>query len=281
MTRSLTLGFSPCPNDTFIFYGLIYGKVSIPGIEFCARLEDVDNLNRLARAGELDITKVSYHAAGHLLDRYALLRSGGALGRGCGPLIVSRPGANMDALRTGRVAVPGMLTTAYLLLRLFEPGLKRVDVMRYDRIMEAVSSGKVDAGLIIHESRFTYPLYGLQKVADLGEWWEGRTGMPIPLGGILAKRSLGRHLLLKIESVIRMSLEYAWKHRDEALQYCSKHAQEMDPNVMSSHIDLYVNRYTLDIGEEGLHAVERLFGEGRAKGFLPKFSGHFLAEDMT
>lgn len=281
MTKSLTLGFSPCPNDTFIFYGLVHGKASIPGIEFRARLEDVDNLNRLAGAGGLDITKVSYHAAGHILDRYALLRSGGALGRGCGPLIVARPGRTKDAVLTGTVAVPGMLTTAALLLRLYAPRIKGIAVMPYDRIMEAVAAEKVNAGIIIHESRFTYQLYGLEKIVDLGEWWEEKTNMPIPLGCIAARRSLGRGLLLEIESAIRMSLEYARKHRREALQYCSRHAQEMDPKVMNSHIDLYVNRYSLDIGEEGVRAVERLFYEGRAKGLLPKFAGRFLAEDIT
>ncbi|HYA87486.1 MAG TPA: 1,4-dihydroxy-6-naphthoate synthase [Nitrospirota bacterium] len=279
MTHMLTIGYSPCPNDTFIFYALIHGKVTIPGITFREQLEDVETLNRMALDGRLDFTKISYHALGHLRSQYALLRSGSALGRGCGPLIVARPGTTVAELRTGRVAIPGTLTTAYLLLRLFNPALTNIDVMSFDRIMDAVSKGDVTAGLIIHESRFTYPLYNLVKIQDLGEWWENYSGLPIPLGGILGKRSLGRDVLLSVESGIRESLHYANNHPEEVLQYCRKHSQEMDVQVMKSHIGLYVNDFSLDLGPAGLTAVRRLFAEAESRGIFPHSEKSLLAEE--
>lgn len=276
---TVTIGYSPCPNDTFIFYALTHGKVRVPGVEFRERLDDVETLNSTALDGGLDVTKISYHALGHLRETYALLRSGGALGRGCGPLIVARPGTSLDDLKKGAVAVPGKLTTAYLLLRLFDPSIGRVRVMTYDRIMQAVEEGEVIAGLIIHESRFTYPLHGLEKLLDLGEWWEKNTGLPIPLGGILGKRSLGRTLLLRIEDAIRESLRYAQSHADEVMGYCSRYAREIEPAIMKSHIGLYVNDFSLDLGEEGLAAVRRLFREAEARGLFPHSDKPLLAED--
>jgi 1,4-dihydroxy-6-naphthoate synthase len=277
MKQMLTIGYSPCPNDTFIFYALIHGKVKVPGVEFREQLEDVETLNRMALEGKLDLTKISYHALGHLREQYALLRSGGALGRGCGPLIVARPGTELADLKKGSVAVPGKLTTAYLLLRLFDPTIERVKVMPFDRIMGAVSKGEVIAGLIIHESRFTYPLYKLDKLLDLGEWWEQHSGLPIPLGGILGKRSLGRDMLLAVEEGIRLSVQYAHAHTDEVMGYCRRHSQEMDTAVMKSHINLYVNDFSLDLGEEGLKAVRRLFAEAEASGVFPHSSMPLLA----
>ncbi len=278
--RTLTIGYSPCPNDTFIFYALIHGKVRVPGIEFRERLEDVETLNNLALRGSLDITKISYHALGKLREKYALLRSGGALGRGCGPLIVARPGTQLSDLKQLRIAIPGALTTAYLLLRLFDPGIGRVVVMPFDLIMDAVSKGEAGAGLIIHESRFTYPLYQLVKLLDLGEWWEGYSGLPIPLGGILGKRSLGRELLLGIEAGIRESLQYARAHTDEVMGYCRQHSQEMDEHVMKSHIDLYVNEFSIDLREQGLTAVQRLFDEAETRKVFPPSARKLLAEDI-
>ncbi len=277
--QTLTIGYSPCPNDTFIFYGLIHGKVQIPGVEFLERLEDVETLNRMALDGRLDITKVSYHAMGHLRERYALLRSGGALGRGCGPLLVAKPGTRLSDLKAGKIAVPGMLTTAYLLLRLYDPALTNITVMTFDRIMEAVSGGDAAAGLIIHESRFTYPMYNLEKLLDLGEWWENHSGLPIPLGGILGKRTLGKDVLLGIENAIRESLRYARLHPDEVLDYCRRHSQEMDESVMMSHIGLYVNDFSLDLGEDGLTAVRRLFAEAEERGVMPPCDKPLLVED--
>jgi len=277
MTKTLTIGYSPCPNDTFIFYALVHGKVRVPGVEFRERLEDVETLNRLAQGGGLDITKISYHALGHLREQYALLRSGGALGRGCGPLIVAQPGVSLADLKKGVIAIPGRLTTAYLLLRLFDSSITNISVMPFDRIMDAVSTGDATAGLIIHESRFTYPRYKLEKLLDLGEWWEKHSGLPIPLGGILGKRSHGNETLLKVEAGIRESLHYANAHPAEVLDYCRQHSQEMEDEVMKSHIDLYVNDFSLDLGEDGLRAVRRLFAEAEALGVFPRSDMPLLA----
>ncbi len=277
MSRELTIGYSPCPNDTFIFYALVHGKIKVPGIAFREQLEDVDTLNRMAFEGRLDFTKISYHALGHLREQYALLRSGGALGRGCGPLVVARPGTRLADLKNGVIAVPGKLTTAHLLLRLFDPTIENVAIMTFDRIMNAVSKGEAIAGLIIHESRFTYPLYKLEKLLDLGEWWERYSGLPIPLGGILGKRSLGRETLLAVEEGIRKSVRYAYAHTDEVMSYCRQHSQEMDGAVMKSHIDLYVNDFSIDLGAEGLKAVRRLFAEAEARSAFPPSAMPLLA----
>jgi 1,4-dihydroxy-6-naphthoate synthase len=279
MNRTLTIGYSPCPNDTFIFYALTHGKVQVPGISFQERLEDVETLNQMALAGSLDITKISYHALGHLREQYALLRSGSALGRGCGPLIVAKPGTSLADLNKGSIAIPGRLTTAFLLLLLFDPTIRNTPVMTFDRIMDAVSRGEVTAGLIIHESRFTYPLYKLEKLLDLGEWWERHSGLPIPLGGILGKRTLGRDVLLRVEEGIRQSLRYARLHTPEVMGYCRQHSQEMDEKVMKDHIDLYVNDFSLDLGQEGLAAVRRLFADAEARGLFPRSIKGLLAEE--
>jgi 1,4-dihydroxy-6-naphthoate synthase len=279
MDKTLTIGYSPCPNDTFIFYALVHGKVQVPGIEFREQLADVETLNRMALEGSLDITKISFHALGHLREQYALLRSGSALGRGCGPLIVAKPGATLEDIKKGVIAIPGKLTTAHLLLRLLDPRIENCAVMTFDRIMDAVVKGEASAGLIIHESRFTYPLYRLEKLLDLGEWWEKHSGLPVPLGGILGRRSLGRDVLLAIEAGIRESLHYANAHPDEVLRYCRQHSQEMDETVMRSHIDLYVNDFSLDLGREGLAAVRRLFDEAEAAGIFPRSGKTLLVEE--
>jgi 1,4-dihydroxy-6-naphthoate synthase len=279
MNQTLTIGYSPCPNDTFIFYALTHGKVRIPGISFQERLEDVETLNQMALAGSLDITKISYHALGHLREQYALLRSGSALGRGCGPLIVAKPGTSIADLNKGSIAIPGRLTTAFLLLLLFNPTIRNTPVMTFDRIMDAVARGEVTAGLIIHESRFTYPLYKLEKLLDLGEWWEQHSGLPIPLGGILGKRTLGRDVLLRVEEGIRQSLRYAQRHTTEVMEYCRQHSQEMDEKVMKDHIGLYVNDFSLDLGQEGLSAVRRLFDDAEARGLFPRSTKGLLAEE--
>jgi 1,4-dihydroxy-6-naphthoate synthase len=233
----------------------------------------------MALKSSLDITKISFHALGHLREQYALLRSGSALGRGCGPLIVAKPGTRFEDIKKGVIAIPGTLTTAYLLLRLLDPAIENVAVMAFDRIMDAVVKGDASAGLIIHESRFTYPLYKLEKLLDLGEWWENHAGLPIPLGGILGKRSLGRDALLSIETGIRDSLHYANAHPDEVLHYCKQHSQEMDETVMRNHIDLYVNDFSLDLGQEGLAAVRRLLNEAEAGGIFPRSDKPLLAEE--
>jgi 1,4-dihydroxy-6-naphthoate synthase len=266
--RTLTLGYSPCPNDTFIFDALVHGRVEADGLRFTERLEDVETLNRLAAEAALDVTKISYGAIPQLLRDYVLLRSGGALGRGCGPLVVARRDMSAEELAGARIAIPGRNTTANLLLRLFAPdaapGVERV----YSDIMPAVARGEFDAGLIIHESRFTYPQHGLVRVVDLGEWWEGTTGLPIPLGGILARRSLGEEAIRGIEDGIRRSVEYAFAHPEASRPYVRAHAQEMDDAVTQQHIDLYVNRFSVDVEEEGARAIEALFTRAREAGVI-------------
>jgi len=266
--RTLTLGYSPCPNDTFIFHALVSGLVGAEGLAFRERLEDVETLNRLAAEGALDVTKVSYGAIPHLVRDYVLLRSGGALGRGCGPLVVARRPFTADELAGKRIAIPGRNTTANLLLRLFAPAAAAGIEMVYSDIMPAVERGEVDAGLIIHESRFTYPQHGLEKVVDLGEWWERTTGLPIPLGGILARRGLGAETIRAVDDAIRRSVEHAFAHPDAWKDYVRAHAQEMDEAVQRQHIDLYVNRFTADLGDEGVRAIHELFARARAAGII-------------
>jgi 1,4-dihydroxy-6-naphthoate synthase len=267
--KHLTLGFSPCPNDTFIFDALVHGRVAVEGVRFTERLEDVETLNRLARAAELDVTKISYGAIPYLLDDYVLLRSGGALGRGCGPLVVAREPVPMRELRGKRIAIPGRFTTANLLLRLFDPELAGGVETVYSDVMPGVARGDFDAGLIIHESRFTYPEHGLVCLTDLGEWWERETGLPIPLGGILARRGLGGETVRAVEEGIRRSVEHAFAHPDDGLPYLRAHAQEMEESVMRRHVELYVNELSRDLGEEGERAIRALFERGRAAGVIP------------
>ena len=265
---ALTLGFSPCPNDTFIFDALVHGRVEAAGLRFQERLEDVETLNRLAADGALDVTKISYGAIPHLLRDYVLLRSGGALGRGCGPLLVARRELSAAELAGARIAIPGRNTTANLLLRLFAPHAAPGVELVYSDIMPAVARGEFDAGLIIHESRFTYPRHGLARVADLGEWWEGTTGLPIPLGGILARRDLGDATIRAVEDGIRRSVEFAFAHPEASRPYVRAHAQELDDEVTQQHIDLYVNRFSVDLEEEGARAIEALFARARAAGVI-------------
>jgi 1,4-dihydroxy-6-naphthoate synthase len=266
--RTLSLGYSPCPNDTFIFHALVHGLVSADGLAFEPRLEDVETLNRLAAEAVLDVSKVSYGAIPHLVRDYVLLRSGGALGRGCGPLVVARREIDPAELAGLRIAIPGRSTTANLLLRLFAPdaapGIERV----YSDIMPAVARGEVDAGLIIHESRFTYPQHGLVKVVDLGEWWERTTGLPIPLGGILARRDLGADAIRAIDDAMRRSVEHAFADPAASRPYVRAHAQEMDDAVTQQHIDLYVNQFSADVGSDGERAIRELFARARTAGVI-------------
>ncbi|HTY20592.1 MAG TPA: 1,4-dihydroxy-6-naphthoate synthase [Geobacteraceae bacterium] len=268
--RNFTLGYSPCPNDTFIFYPLVHGLIDSGGFRFSERLEDVETLNRLALAGELEITKISFHLLGFIRPDYCLLRSGGALGRGCGPLVVSRRYAEMGEIRGKRIAVPGRYTTAHLLLRLFDPELGNVIFLPFHEIMGAVASGEADAGVIIHESRFTYPDYGLTKLLDLGEWWENDTGHPLPLGGIVAKRTLGKESIAAIERMLRASVEYGLAHPCEANAYIRAHSQEMSDEVCAAHIRLYVNDFSIDLGREGEAAVRALLARAEAAGLVPR-----------
>jgi 5,8-dihydroxy-2-naphthoate synthase len=272
--RELSLGYSPCPNDTFIFYALANKKIGNPGLGFRETLLDVETLNRMASDAELDITKVSFHVFGHLRDKYRLLSSGSALGRGCGPLIIARPGKSIEDLRGMPIAIPGRLTTAFLLLMLCDPSLSENAIpMSFDLIPNAVKNGEVDGGLIIHESRFTYQDYGLVKLRDLGAWWEEETGLPIPLGCIIAKRHLGDSVIKTVEGLIRESIEYAFSHREETRDYVKTHAREMDDMVIEQHIGLYVNDYSLDLGVEGMRAVEELLRRAERARFRGRNQG--------
>jgi 1,4-dihydroxy-6-naphthoate synthase len=260
--RELTFGYSPCPNDTFAFHALAHGLVDAP---FRVRpvLLDIEELNRRAHESAFDLTKISVGAFAAVGDRYRLLRSGAALGNGVGPLVVTRtPMALADAVR-GRVAIPGRDTTAYSLLRLAAPVTGEVVEMRYDHILHAVSHGAVDAGLIIHESRFTYAEHGLVEAADLGDWWQRETGLPVPLAGICARADLDDSLATAAELAIRQSVQYAFDNPDASRGYVRAHAREMSDAVCAAHIALYVNEHSLDIGSDGLRAIERLVGEPR------------------
>lgn len=256
----LTLGFSPCPNDTFIFDALVNGGVETGGLRFEPVLEDVQTLNEWALEGRLDVSKISYGALPLVADRYALLDAGGALGRGVGPLLVARPGIARFDPQTMTVAIPGRNTTAHLLFSLAFPEADRKRFVLFSDIERAVLTGDVDAGVIIHESRFTYAAKGLVKLLDLGEHWERTTRSPIPLGGIVARRTLDPAVRGDVDRLIRRSVESALAHRPALPDFVRRHAQEMDEAVMHQHIDLYVNDFSLALGEAGRRAVETLLG---------------------
>lgn len=278
--KSVSLGYSPCPNDTFIFYALIHGKISTKGLKFNEVLLDVETLNQKALSAELDLTKISFHAFGHLRDKYCLLHSGSALGRGCGPLVITKNACSMKDLRMKRIAIPGNLTTAYLLLQLYDPqfALKNSNIieMPFHEIIAAVADEKADAGLIIHESRFTYPSYGLTAVMDLGKWWEEETGLPIPLGGIALKRTLKDGPGRDIDRFLKQSVEYAFTNPSEPMDYIKKYSQELSEDVINQHIDLYVNDFSVDMGTEGEQAVTEFISRAESSGIIPKNNQHIF-----
>ena len=266
----VSLGYSTCPNDTLAFYALAHNRIDLRRLDYRIELADVENLNQKARKGLLDVSKLSYAALGNLLDRYGLLRSGSALGRGCGPLIVAGPGVGLEALTRGPVAVPGMWTTAAMLLGLYASGPLHLKPMSFEKIMPALQKGAFAVGVIIHEGRFTYQDHGLSCLLDLGEWWEETTGLPIPLGCIAARRDLARETVRNVETAIRESVRYGMANHPEAMAYIAGHAQEMAPSVIDQHIRLYVNDFTLELGSEGEAAVKTLFRMAAQKGLLPK-----------
>lgn len=264
----LTLGFSPCPNDTFIFDAMVNGKIDTRGIEFEYVLEDVETLNKWAMEEKLDITKLSYNTFLHVVEKYALLHSGSALGKGVGPLLIAKQPMSLDKAEDFKIAIPGVNTTANLLLSLAHPEAKNKTPYVFNEIEDAVLSGDVDAGLIIHENRFTYQAKGLHKLIDLGDWWEQTVQAAIPLGGIVTRRSFGTELSATIDAVIKESVEYSWKHYPQLSEFITAHAQEMEEDVMRKHIDLYVNEYTTDLGETGTHAIETLFSKAQYSGII-------------
>lgn len=277
----LSLSFSPCPNDCFIFDAMIHGKIDTEGLNFNVQLADVEQLNRKGFAGEADITKLSYHAYAYLTDQYQLLDAGSALGNNCGPLLIGKAGKiddlnsklNPDGYRDPNsklvIAIPGKYTTANFLFSLAFPEVKNKIEILFSDIEDAVLSGNVDAGLIIHENRFAYEQKGLKKIIDLGEYWESTAKVPIPLGGIVVKRSFPEEVKSKINRVVRRSVEYAFANPKSSLSFVKEHAQSMSEEVMYKHIDLYVNKFSVDLGKEGRRAVELLFDKALEFGVIP------------
>jgi 1,4-dihydroxy-6-naphthoate synthase len=292
----LTLGFSPCPNDTFIFDALIHHKIDTEGLDFEVFYEDVETLNQKAFRGELDITKLSYHAFAYVADKYVLLDAGSALGFGVGPLLISdleisisdlqqnqirnrESEADSYRLRNPLIGIPGKYTTANFLLGLAFPEATNKVELLFSDIEDAVLEGRVDVGLIIHENRFTYQDKGLKKIIDLGDYWEKTTGCAIPLGGIVANRNLPTDVQHKINRVLRRSVEFAFANPKSGLEFIRQHAQEMSEEVMYKHIDLYVNQYSIDLGAEGRKAINLLFNTALEKGIIPPIEQEiFLTE---
>ncbi|MES2061495.1 MAG: 1,4-dihydroxy-6-naphthoate synthase [Bacteroidota bacterium] len=274
----LTIGFSPCPNDTFIFDALIHHKIDTEGLDFEVFYDDVETLNQKAFRGELDITKLSYHAFAYAADKYILLDAGSALGFGVGPMLICK--GNADDLKTRlkagdtslKIGIPGKFTTANFLLSLAYPDAANKQELVFSDIENAVLDGRVDVGLIIHENRFTYQDKGLHKIIDLGDYWEKRTGCAIPLGGIVANRNQPTDVQHKINRVLKRSVAFAFANPKSGLAYIRSHAQEMNEEVMYKHIDLYVNKFSVDLGEEGKKAIKLLFDTALEKGIIPGIS---------
>jgi 1,4-dihydroxy-6-naphthoate synthase len=283
----LTLGFSPCPNDTFIFDALIHHKIDTEGLEFEVFYDDVETLNQKAFRGELDVTKLSYHAFAYVADKYVLLDSGSALGFGVGPMLIckSDPEKLLSQLETGnpnlKIGIPGKYTTAnFLLGNAFPKAINKVELVFSD-IENAVLEGRVDVGLIIHENRFTYQDRGLKKIIDLGDHWEKQTGCAIPLGGIVASRNLPADVQHKLNRVLRKSVEFAFANPKSGLEFIRSHAQEMSEEVMYKHIDLYVNKYSVELGEEGRKAIKLLFDTAQEKHIIPQINQEIFLSPLT
>jgi len=267
----LTLGFSPCPNDCFMFDAMVHRRIDLEGLEFDVRMADIEALNAAAFAGQIDVTKLSFHAYAYCIGNYVLLDAGSALGRNCGPLLISKRDIAQDDVARGglKIAIPGTYTTANFLLSLAFPRATAKSQLLFSAIEGAVLDGTFDAGLIIHENRFTYAAKGLKKIIDLGEYWESETGAAIPLGGIVINRALPEDVQQKVNRVMRRSVEYAFANRTASLPFVRANAQEMSEDVMYQHIDLYVNEYSVDLGDEGRRAVEVLFERARGVGVIP------------
>jgi 1,4-dihydroxy-6-naphthoate synthase len=277
----LTLGFSPCPNDTFIFDAMLHGKIDTEGLDFEIVMEDVEALNQRAFRGELQVTKLSYHAFAYCLEHYILLDAGSALGNNCGPLLIAKSNT-IPLTATTLIAIPGNYTTANFLLSLAFPQLKNKQTFLFSAIETAILEDKVAAGLIIHENRFTYQQKGLEKIIDCGEYWETLTGLPIPLGGIVIQRHLPAELQQKVNRVLRRSVQFALANPSQTLDFVRPHAQEMSEAVMLQHIGLYVNRYTVELGDVGRQAVQHLFDKARALELVPHHEqAIFLPKQQT
>lgn len=280
MNKPIKLAFSPCPNDTFMFYAMVHGLVDTEGLIFETQLADVEALNKLAFEGQAEVTKLSFHAFGLLADTYVLLDSGAALGRGCGPLIIARAPIFHINPENLHIAIPGLHTTANLLLRIAMPAVINKTPMLFSEIEDAVLGGRVDAGLIIHENRFTFQDKGLQQILDLGAFWENLTGLPIPLGGIVASRKLPANTLAAINRVMQRSVQYALDHPREPLPYVRRHAQELDQEVIYQHINLYVNDFSVNLGSEGRQAIDGLFHQASLSQLFPNKPHSLFLEEI-
>lgn len=274
----LTIGYSPCPNDCFIFDAMVHHKIDTEGLDFDVILEDVEALNQRAFKKELDITKLSFHAFLFVTEHYILLKSGSALGFNCGPLLIQNSKSKIQNLVEARIAIPGKNTTANFLLSLAYPEAKNKVEMLFSDIEQAVIDGEVDAGLIIHESRFTYEEKGLKKIVDLGEFWDSLIHAPIPLGGIVARRDFDMQLLQKINRCIKRSVEYAFENTSLVMPYVREHAQEMSEDVMKKHIDLYVNKFSIDLDTKGKEAITLMINKAKEKKLITKVTEPFLID---
>ena len=266
----LTLGFSPCPNDTFIFDAMVHGRIDTEGLEFDYFLADVEELNKVAFEGQVDITKMSCHAYAYVANNYLILDSGSALGRKNGPLLISKRNIRQEELNDVLIAIPGKYTTANLLFSMAWPGAVNKKEYVFSDIEEAIVSGEVDAGLIIHETRFTYHKKGLKKIADMGEYWEKLTRLPIPLGTVVINRSVPEDIALKVNRILKNSLEHAYRDSIATFDFVVNNAREMDRNAMNNHIKLYVNEYTAELGSTGRAAIERLFSVAHGVNVIPE-----------
>jgi 1,4-dihydroxy-6-naphthoate synthase len=276
-TAEIKLAHSPDSDDAFMFYALATGKVRLPGVKFTHVLSDIQSLNLAARQEVYDVTAVSFYGYAFVADKYVLLDCGASFGEGYGPIVVASHPIGKGDLAGRKIAVPGELTTSYLALKLYEPNVQTV-TMPFDKILEAVQAKEVEAGLLIHEGQLLFSQMGLHKVVDLGQWWQDTTGLPLPLGGNAIRRSLGPELGYKVAQVIRESISYALEHREAALDYALQFARDMDPELADKFIGMYVNKWTLDYGEQGRRAVRELFARGIAIGLVPSsFQAEFLS----
>ena len=267
-TREITVAHSPDSDDAFMFYGLATNKVRVPGLRFTHTLCDIETLNQKAQEGVYDVTAISFHAFPYIQDKYALLPSGGSVGEGYGPMIVATRAFNQNEIKRKRIAVPGKLTTAYLALQLFSPGID-TEVVPFDQIIPEVLEGKYEAGLIIHEGQLSYSKAGLHRIVDLGKWWQKMTGLPLPLGGNAIRRQLGPELMVQVGTALRDSIQYALDHREEALAYAMQFARDLDPQLADKFVGMYVNERTLDYGPDGKEAIRRLLELGYKAGIIP------------
>jgi 1,4-dihydroxy-6-naphthoate synthase len=265
--REITVAHSPDSDDAFMFYGLATNKVRAPGLKFSHTLCDIETLNRQAQEGVYDVTAISFHAYPYIQDHYALMPCGGSVGEGYGPMLVATRSFTLDSIKRQKIAIPGKLTTAYLALELFAPGID-VEVVPFDQIIPQILEGKYQAGLIIHEGQLTYDKSGLQRVLDLGKWWQKTTGLPLPLGGNAIRRSLGPETMASVNQALRESIQYAIDHREEALAYAMQFARDLDPQQADKFVGMYVNERTLDYGDDGREAVSRLLDMGYKAGII-------------